>query len=99
MLNYCRTLVNAGGQIYNITYKDSDGVEVLVTDSKDHNLYSISPDVYQITIGNYIFEYKFYLGGVYALLLVPNSTTTYVCTMEIYCLIYLKFLLLGRIYN
>lgn len=79
-----RTLINSfGGNIYNVTYINSKGSEVIVTNSSDINLYSIAPGTYRIKVGNYEHEYKFNLGGVYAVLEIPDPLTDFVSTNRI----------------
>lgn len=79
-----RTLVNFGNQTYNITYRNNNGIEMLVLNSSDYSLHSVSPGVYWITINNCEYEYKFYAGSVYTILIIPNSETSFVCKLKLF---------------
>lgn len=74
-----RTLVNSyNGTVYNVTYRNSKGTEEIITNSTDTRVHTLTADVYQILIGSYEHEHKFYLGGVYAVLAVPKSAANFV---------------------
>lgn len=74
-----RTLVNPYDEkIDNVTFTNSKGTVIISTNSSDNSIHSIAPDNYQIKIGNYEHEHKFYLGGVYTILSIPTNITDYV---------------------
>lgn len=73
-----RTLVNLN-DFYDaplqITYSNSGGTVQLQANSSDLEAYAIKPDTYTLQIGNSSHEYKFALGGVYAVLAIATNAT------------------------
>lgn len=76
-----RTLVNLNN-FYNtpleITYRNNKGTIQLQTNSSNFQANSIKPNEYTLQIGNYTYNYKFALGGVYAVLVVATNNTDFV---------------------
>lgn len=67
-----------------MTYLNSKDSEVIITNSSDDNIYIIAPDTYRIKVGNYEFQQKFYLGGVYAVLEIPDSLTNFASSIKLF---------------
>lgn len=76
-----RTLVNLNN-FYDaplqITYSNSKGTVQLQSNSSDLQANAIKPDTYTLQLGNSSYEYKFALGGVYAILAMASNTTAFV---------------------
>lgn len=63
----------------NVTFVTSKGDTKVVSNSSDTSLYDISsPGTYTVHIGDYTTEVSLYLGGVYALLVIPTSDGSFV---------------------
>lgn len=67
-------------EFLNVSYVNSEGETKIFSNSSDTSLYDFSrPGTYTVYIGNdYSTEINLHLGGVYSLLVSPNSEENFV---------------------
>lgn len=69
-------------ELLNVSFVNSKGETKLLSNSSDTSLYDFSsPGTYTVKVGNdFSTEVSLYLGGVYTLLISPNTENTFVST-------------------
>lgn len=62
-----------------MTFENSNGETKLFSSSSDTSLHDFSsPGTYKVYVGDYVTEVSLYLGGVYSLLITPNTDGSFV---------------------